>query len=75
MRLPIGHFIMFAMDDRKRRAKKITLTGLAVALMSMSFVFGNLIDKPGYTVGLSIAAAAVAINLVAFLVNLWRPDA
>jgi len=64
-----------AMDDRKQRAKKISLTGLAVALMAMSFVFGNLIDKPGQIVGLSIAAAAVTANFVALLVNLWRPDA
>jgi hypothetical protein len=66
---------MAAMDERKQRAKKIALTGLAIALMAMSFVVGNLIDRPGYAIGLSIAAAAVAANLVAFLVNLWRPDA
>jgi hypothetical protein len=64
-----------AMDDRKQRAKKISLTCLGIALMTMSFVFGNLIDKSGYIVGTSIAAAAVAVNFVALLVNLWRPDA
>jgi hypothetical protein len=63
------------MDDRKQRAKKTSLTALAITLMAMSFVVGNLIDKSGHIVGLSIAAAAVAANFVALLVNLWRGDA
>jgi hypothetical protein len=62
------------MDDGKSRAKKISLTSLAIALMATSFSLGNLIDKPGYTVGVAVAAVAVAVNLVAFLVNLWRLD-
>jgi hypothetical protein len=61
-------------DDRKSRAKKISLTALAVALMAMSFALGNLIDKPGYTVGIAVVAVAIAVNLIAFLVSIWRQD-
>ncbi len=66
---------MAAMDDQKQRAKKIALTGIAIALIAMSFIFGNNIDKPGHTVILSLSVVAIALGLVAFLINIWRPDA
>jgi hypothetical protein len=74
LRLAIEHSIMTAMDERKQRAKKIALTALAITLMAMAFVVGNLRDKPGYAIGLAIAAAATNL-VVAFLVKLSRSDA
>ncbi|MGB6537974.1 MAG: hypothetical protein WBF58_18640 [Xanthobacteraceae bacterium] len=66
---------MAAMDEQKQRAKKILLTGLVIGLIALSFIFGNNIDKPGHTLVLSLSVAAITVGLVAFLVNVWRPDA
>jgi hypothetical protein len=51
----------------KQLAKKITVTGLVIALASMSVVVGTLIDKPEHIVRLSITFASLTAILIACL--------
>jgi hypothetical protein len=63
------------LDDRKQRAKKLTLTGLALALTGMSLSLGIYVEQPGRSINVAISGAAVAVILIALLVNVWRSDA
>jgi hypothetical protein len=63
------------LDDRKQQAKKLTLTGLALALTGMSLSLGIYVEQPGRSINVAIAGAAVAVILIALLVNVWRSDA
>ncbi len=63
------------MDDRKQRAKKLMLTGLALALTGMSLSLGIYVDQQGRNMNVAFAAATVAVILIALLVNVWRSDA
>jgi hypothetical protein len=63
------------LDDRKQRAKKLTLTGLALALTGMSLSLGIYVEQLGRSINVAITGAAVAVILIALLVNVWRSDA
>jgi hypothetical protein len=63
------------LDDRKQRANKLMLTGLAFGLTATSISLGLNVEQPGRSINVAIAAAAVAALLIALLVNVWRSDA
>jgi hypothetical protein len=63
------------LDDRKEQAKKLTLTGLALGLTGMSLSLGIYVEQSGRSINVAIAGAAVAVILIALLVNVWRSDA
>jgi hypothetical protein len=62
------------LDYQKQRAKKLTLTGLALALTGMSLSLGIYVEQPGRSINAAVAGAAVAAILIALLVNVWRSD-
>jgi len=62
------------LEDRKQRAKNLSLTGLALALTGTALSLGIYVEQPGRTLNVAIAAAAVAVILVALLANIWRYD-
>jgi hypothetical protein len=51
------------LDKRKRRAKNLTLTGLALALTGTSLSLGIYVEQPGRTRNIAIAGAAVGGGL------------
>jgi hypothetical protein len=62
------------LDDRKQRAKKLTLTGLTLALTGMSLSLGIYVEESGRNLNVAIAGTAVGVILIALLVNVWRSD-
>jgi hypothetical protein len=63
------------LDNRKQRANKLTLSGLALALTGTSLSLGIYVEQPGRSINVAIAGATVAAILIALLVNVWRSDA
>jgi len=58
-------------DDRKQRARKISITGSVIGLMGVSFVTGINLETNGHPVVLAVISLLL---LVDFLVTIWRSD-
>jgi hypothetical protein len=60
------------MDDRKQRARKLMLTGLALGLTATSISLGLNVEQPARNINIAISAFAVAALLIALMVNVWH---
>jgi len=49
-------------DDRKQRATKLMLMGLALALTGMSLSLGIYVEQPGRSINIAFSGAAVAVR-------------
>ena len=65
------------MNEQQSRARKISTTGLAIALVTVSFSAGHLMEPQSSqsgTIAFFLSVGGVLMIFIALLVNIWRRD-